>query len=83
MPFVTDLARLRGYRTAFITSSTLRWANFDSFFAGASLDVTMSAETFRLPFINDQTVDDAVAFRAVAYLVASESGKLFLMLYTN
>jgi hypothetical protein len=83
MPFVTDLARLRGYRTAFITSSTLRWANFDSFFAGASLDVTMSAETFRLPFINDQTVDDAVAFRAVADLVASESGKLFLMLYTN
>lgn len=83
MPFVSDLARLRGYRTAFITSSTLRWANFDSFFAGADFDIVKSAETFRLPFINDQTVDDAVAFRAAADLVARENGKLFLMLYSN
>lgn len=83
LPFVTDLAAARGYRTAFVTSSSLDWAGFDRFFAGARFDDLMHAETFGRPFVNDLTIDDHFAFSAAAGLVSRHSGKLFVVLYAN
>lgn len=83
LPFVTDLAAARGYRTALVTSSTLNWAGFDRFFAGARLDDKMHAESFGRPFVNDLTIDDHFAFGAAADLVERHAGKLFVALYAN
>jgi phosphoglycerol transferase MdoB-like AlkP superfamily enzyme len=83
MPFVFDLAAARGYKTAFITSSTLRWANFESFFRGASIDQLITAETFQAPFINDLTVDDHLAYAAASNVVRETSEPLFIGLYVN
>lgn len=43
LPFIFDLAKARGYATAFFTSSTLEWANFQDFFSGAAIDELVSA----------------------------------------
>ncbi|HEY6817588.1 MAG TPA: sulfatase-like hydrolase/transferase [Croceibacterium sp.] len=81
LPFVSQYAATRGYRTAFITSSTMRWAGFEPFFADASMDRIVTAADSGLPFINDLAVDDHFAYQAAAKAVEEADGKLFLTLY--
>lgn len=81
LPFVSQYAASRGYRTAFITSSTMRWAGFDSFFADARLDEVRTAENSGLPFINDLAVDDHFVYQSAAEAIGKADGKLFLTLY--
>lgn len=81
LPFVSQYASARGYRTAFLTSSTMRWAGFEAFFAGAHTDRTLTAQDSGLPFVNDLGVDDHFVYRAAAQTIAQADGKLFLTLY--
>jgi Sulfatase len=83
LPFVMDLAKARGFRTAFLTSSTLGWGNFDAFFAGAALDFTYTAAETGSPYINDLTVDDfAIVIRASQWIEATQ-GPVCAVLYLN
>lgn len=81
LPFVSQYAAARGYRTAFLTSSTMRWAGFEAFFAGARTDQMQSAQESGLPFVNDLGVDDHFVYRTAAQTIAEADGKLFLTLY--
>ncbi len=83
MPFLFDLAKSRGYRTAFFSSSTMAWANFDVFFEGAPIDEICTAESFGLPFINDVTVDDYVPVRKLASRLENINERFFAVLYCN
>lgn len=83
MPFVFDFARARGYRTAFVTSATLNWAHFDSFFASARIDEHFNADVSGLPFANDISIDDAVPIVNLAHLIEEAREPLFAVLYTN
>ena len=83
MPFVFDVAKARGYRTAFFTSSTLQWANFDKFFSTAKIDELFTAESSGLPYINDLTVDDIVPTMRLAERITQTDGPIFAVLYTN
>lgn len=81
LPFVSQYAAARGYRTAFITSSTMQWAGFDAFFDDAQMDEIITAENSRLPFVNDLAVDDHFVYRTAAEAIEKADGKLFLTLY--
>lgn len=81
LPFVSQYAAARGYRTSFITSSTMRWGAFETFFAGSHMDEVVTAEDSGLPFINDLAVDDHFVYKSAADRVAKADGKLFLTLY--
>lgn len=81
LPLVSQLAKARGFSTAFITSSSMRWAGFEDFVADAGLDSLTSAADSGLPFVNDLAVDDAFVYQAAAQQVETAEGPLFLILY--
>ena len=83
MPFVFDLAKARGYKTAFITSSIIKWAGFEEFFAGASIDYIYTAESSGQSLINDLTIDDAFAFKKLTEYIAQAEDNVFIVFYTN
>ncbi|MEN6541026.1 sulfatase-like hydrolase/transferase [Parvibaculum sp.] len=83
MPFLFDFARAQGYRTAFVTSTTLDWAYFDRFFAGAKIDELFCADTTESPIVNDISIDDAEPIMRLAYLIEEAQEPLFAVLYTN
>ena len=83
MPFLFDLAKARGYKTALITSSVMKWAGFEEFFAGAPIDYLYAAELSRQPLINDLTIDDAFAFNKLTDLIAQETEDIFIVFYVN
>lgn len=80
-PFPSQYADARGYRTAFVTSSTVQWAGFDDFLKHAGYDIMVTGDNSGLPFINDVAVDDAFAYRAASRIIDNAKGKLFLTLY--
>ena len=81
LPFLSQYASARGYRTAFLTSSTMRWAGFEAFFGEAHTDQMLTAQESGLPFVNDLGVDDHFVYRAAAQTIAQADGKLFMTLY--
>lgn len=83
LPFLFDMAKARGYRTALLTSSTLDWANFDRFFSGACLDEVFSAENSGAPYVNDLTIDDAIVVDRAVDIIERTHEPLFVALYTN
>ena len=81
LPVVSRYAAARGYRTALITSSTMRWAGFEALFRHSDMNRMATAEQSGLPFINDLAVDDHYVYRTAATEIAKADGKLFLTLY--
>ena len=80
MPFLFDLAKARGYKTALITSSVMKWAGFQAFFAGRHR-LPYAAGISRQPLINDFTIDDAFAFEKLTDLIAQAREDLFIVFY--
>lgn len=85
LPFLWDLAKRRGYETAFFTSQILHWSHFDNFFRFAQIDHVMSAETWHLPFVNDLGIDDIIMAKQAAHYILNSSPdkKIFLVIFTN
>ena len=83
MPFIFDLAKARGYRTAFVTSSTLHWANFKQFFDGAAIDYLFSADKSGYPLINDLAIDDSVMFDKISAFISAANSDIFAVIYSN
>ena len=83
LPFIFDIAKARGYRTAFYTSSTLEWANFSTFFSSAKIDSISTAETIGLPLINDLAIDDIPAMKRLADFIERSRPEedLFIVAY--
>ena len=83
LPFVFDLAKARGYRTAFFTSTSMNWENFDGFFGAARIDEMFTAERSGLSYINDTSVDDHAIARQLAQWVEQSNQRFFALLYAN
>jgi hypothetical protein len=85
LPFLWNLAKARGYETAYFTSQILHWAHFDNFFRFAQIDHIFSAETWHLPLMNDFGIDDIImAKQAAQYILhSSPDKKIFLVIFTN
>ncbi|MCB1436118.1 MAG: sulfatase-like hydrolase/transferase [Rhodobiaceae bacterium] len=84
MPFVFDLAKARGFTTAFFTSTILDWANFDRFFSSAAIDFSHTAADSGLPLANDLSIDDHFVARKMAdFITTRKEGPLFLVWYPN
>lgn len=81
LPFVSQYAAAQRYRTAFVTSSTMRWAGFDSFISSAQFDTLITGDDSGLPFINDLAVDDHFTYSAAADAIEKADSKLFLTIY--
>jgi hypothetical protein len=83
LPFVFDLAKARNYRTAFFTSTSMNWENFDGFFGAARIDEMFTAERSGLPYINDTSVDDHAIARQLAQWIEQSDERFFALLYAN
>lgn len=83
MPFLFDLAKARGYKTALITSSVMRWAGFEQFFAGALIDYLYAAEVSGQPLANDLAIDDAFAFKKLTDHITQATEDIFIVFYVN
>lgn len=83
LPFIFDVARARGYKTAFYTSSVMEWANLSRFFSQAKIDYLLTASQTGLPLINDLGVDDIAVTKRLAALVlaAPPQENLFIATY--
>lgn len=83
LPFVFDLAKARGYRTALLMSSVLKWLNLDRFFSTAPLDELYSAETSGQPLVNDLGVDDAFTVEQFERMIETARGPVFAVVFLN
>lgn len=83
LPFVFDLAKARGYRTALLMSSVLKWLNVDRFLSAAPIDELYSAETSGRPIINDLGIDDAFTVRRFEAMLDKEQGPVFAVIFLN
>jgi glucan phosphoethanolaminetransferase (alkaline phosphatase superfamily) len=83
MPFLFDLAKARGYRTGFFSSTTLTWARLDRFFAGARVDTLFTADDAGLPYINELAVDDHAVARRMGAWFNTATGPTFAVFYSN
>ena len=83
LPFVFDLARSRGYRTALLMSSSLGWLNLDRFVSAARLDELYCAETSGEPLVNDLGIDDAFTVRRFERLIGESEGPVFAVVFLN
>jgi hypothetical protein len=85
LPFLYDMAKERGYETAFFTSQDYGWARMRTYFESESLDLLLSGEKTGQPNANLLGVDDMFVANKVAELVhrKGRDGKLFLVLNNN
>lgn len=85
LPFVFNLAKAAGYRTAFFTSQDYRWYNFHTFYSSAAIDTYVTGDRLGLPKVNDSGIDDMqIADRVAAYLRTLKRGeRTFLVVNTN
>lgn len=83
LPFLFDLAKARGLRTGFFTSSSLHWANLDSFLDGAPIDRLFTADSTSLPFVNDICVDDHVAARQLTEWIDAATTPTLAVFYST
>lgn len=83
MPFVFDLAKARGYRTALQMSSVMQWLNLDRFFSTARIDDFFSAESSGHPLVNDVGIDDAVTIEQFEAMIEEASGPVFAVVFLN
>ena len=84
MPFLFDMAKARGYTTAFYTSQTLEWAKLARFFSAAKIDFQLSASTSGMPVINDLGVDDVEIMQRLGSFIRSRGeDDLFIVAGTN
>jgi len=83
LPFLFDLAKARGLRTGFFTSSSLRWANLDSFLDGAPIDRLFTADSTTLPFVNDICIDDHVAARQLTEWIDGAATPTLAVFYST
>jgi hypothetical protein len=85
LPFLYDMAKERGYETAFFTSQDYGWARMRTYFESESLDLLLSGEKTGQPNANLLGVDDMFVANKVAELVHKKGrdGKLFLVLNNN
>jgi glucan phosphoethanolaminetransferase (alkaline phosphatase superfamily) len=85
MPFLFDMAKARGYRTAFYTSAIMEWANLSTFLSHARIDSLLTGSQTGLPMINDLAVDDIAVMRRLAALVRGrpEEEHLFIVVYSH
>ncbi|MGZ3233633.1 MAG: sulfatase-like hydrolase/transferase [Croceibacterium sp.] len=81
MPFVSQLAEARGYKTAFITAASTNFPGFDSFLLTSRFDQVATAKTAGLSFVNDLGGDDYFAYQAAAKAIRNAKGRLFMVLY--
>jgi hypothetical protein len=84
MPFIFDIAKARGYKTAFYTSAVLEWANLRTFLSKAQIDSLVSASDIGHPLINDLGIDDIVMMKRFAKFIREEKRDqdLFVVVYT-
>ncbi|MEN9352927.1 MAG: hypothetical protein RL318_252 [Fibrobacterota bacterium] len=82
-PFPWDIARARGFRTAFVTSQRLKWQNMDGFFFPSGIDEKWSMENLGAPAANDAGVDDMVSARKAARIIQSTPSEKPLFLVWN
>lgn len=85
LPFVFDMAKARGYRTAFYTSAVMEWANLSTFLADAPIDSFLSASSLNLPLINDLSGDDIIAMKKLVKFIDESDGNedLFIVTYSH
>ena len=83
LPTVFDLAKARGYKTAFFASATLNWLNLDKFFAIDAIDERVTVESLGLPITNDQGGDDYIVAAQTTEWIKESDDDLFVVLYLN
>ncbi|MDX2169179.1 MAG: sulfatase-like hydrolase/transferase, partial [Deltaproteobacteria bacterium] len=85
LPSVFDLAKARGYRTVYFTSSVMGWANLGVFLSTAPIDLLMDASTAGYPFLNDLATDDMAMMKDLRrFLLALPADQdIFLYVYPN
>lgn len=83
LPFVFDLAKARGYRTALLMSSILQWLHLDRFLSAAHLDELSSAETSGQPLVNDLGIDDAFTVERFERMIETAEGQVFAVVFLN
>jgi hypothetical protein len=85
LPSVFDLAKARGYRTVYFTSSVMGWANLGIFLSSAPIDLLMDASTAGYPFLNDLATDDMAMMKDLRrFLLGVPADQdLFLYVYPN
>ncbi len=80
LPFVSQYAQARDYRTEFLTSGSMHFAQFEEFFGSAGFDAMHTADNSGLPLVNDLAVDDFYMYDKAAQS-ARRDGDLFMLLY--
>lgn len=85
MPLLFDLAKARGWATLFYSASTLRWANFETFFGGNpnAIDALVTPQSAGLPFVNDLGCDDYLLAEQFAARLRHTDGPVLGVFYTN
>lgn len=85
MPFVFDLARAAGYRTAFFTAQDYTVNGFHEFYSAARIGTYLTGDHLGLPKVNESGVDDmVVADRVARFFREARPGEpLFVVVNTN
>lgn len=83
MPFLFDLAKASGYRTALLMSTTLDWGNLGRFVSAAAIDDLYCADNSGQPQINDLGIDDAFPVMKFEEILADCNEPLFAVVFTN
>jgi len=84
MPLLFDIAKARGYETAFFTSAIKGWAQLGAFFASSRIDHMLTASDTDQPIINGQAIDDIyIAKRLASYIRTRGNQQLFVVVKIN
>lgn len=82
-PLPWDIAKARGFHTAYVTSQRLSWQNLGKFLFPSGIDEKASLETFGVPASNDCGVDDMISARKTAQIIRSTPRDRPLLLVWN
>ena len=85
LPFIYEMAKRRGYSTAFFTSQDYGWAQLRTYFTSEDLDEFLSGEKTKEPNVNLMGIDDMYVARRIVDYVArmGPDRRLFLVLNNN
>lgn len=83
LPTIFDIAKSAGLRTVFATSCTLKWANFDQFFALDSIDKFLGPIEKNYPIVNELNCDDALIVEDLCEYLLQTTEPVCAVVYLN
>lgn len=85
IPMLWDLAKARGYKTAYITTQRLRWASLWDFLLKEPIDYKLSIDVSGFKVVHDMGSDDLETMEATRKLILGTPADqpLFLFINTN